>query len=648
MYNVSYSIIIAIVIILSNLLGAVQAQTVDPSRLFFDETWEPKIFTLPTSFTDKDLLTSGNNSNITVLLNDEINKINPTVLGINSTFRSNNLMATDPSRLNLYKNSGWKTYRYPAGSGSNEFYFDGNLPNSTSLHKVKVKKEIPLGEATEVGIIDGTRDKNFKPSDFIKFKGKVNGEATVVVNYFYARYSKAANREERVLRAAKYAADFVKYMNITNNANVKYWEIGNEVYGKWEDGYYVDGSDGDGHFIGEVTPTEYGEDLIVFAQEMKKIDPTIKIGAVILDNSEDSKDWNNKVLAAAKDHIDFLAVHNYFYGEKDSNLENILKGAEQIGDIKTMVDEITVNIGKPIGYYPLAMTEFNSRGNYNLTMVNAMFTTEVIGEMMRHGYGMSTRWVGEWKGPKDGLTDSFKGTIAFEDANQPDFTPRQAYMSYRYFESYFGDRLIGATSSTDGLEVYASRFSDKKIGLVIINETDSEKKVKIKIPDADGRNMTFGDAYWYEIYATSIESNSMNGGTSKFYINGETGTTAGGGPIDFENVKPYKGNFENNKIFVAHKYSINYMVIDVTHEDLALEEINKIDIKVFPNPVGDVLQIEESEQILSIKIIKMNGMLVKTIKNPLNKIDMSTLKPNQYILEIRTEAGVSVNKIVKI
>ncbi|MCK5782440.1 MAG: T9SS type A sorting domain-containing protein [Flavobacteriales bacterium] len=643
----NYSILIFL--LLTSFLNTLVAQKIDPSRLFFDEVWEPKIFNLPSAFTEKDLLASGNNAVITIYLNDEINKIYPTVLGMNTTFRSSNEMATNPTRTELYKQSGWKTYRYPAGSGSNEFFFDGNAPSTSELHKVKIKKEVPDGASSNVGIIDGTKSKNFKPSDFIQFKSEVNGEATVVVNYFMARYMKASNRTERVLKAAQYAAKFVKYMNVDNDANIKYWEIGNEIYGKWEDGFYVDGSDGDGHFIGEVTPTEYGEDLIVFAEEMKKIDPSIKIGAIILDNRMDAKDWNNKVIEAAKEHIDFLVVHNYFYGEKDSDLKNILKGAEQIGTIKTMVNDMTLEVGKPIGHYPLAMTEFNSRGKYNMTMVNAIFVTEVIGEMMRHGYGMSAKWVGEWKGPKTGSTDSFKGTIAVEDLNQADYTPRQAYMSYRYFESYFGDRLIGATSNTSGVEVFASRFSDNKIGVVIINETGSTQKVKVKIPDASSKNMTFGDAYWYEIYATSIgDGQTMNGGTSKFYINEETGTTEGGGPEDFANVKPYKGYFENNKIFEAHKYSINYIVIDVTHEDLAIDDINKIDIKIYPNPVGDFLRIDESKKIQSIRIVNMNGMVVRTIKRPKNNVDVSSLTPNQYIVEIRTSEGISISKMIKI
>ena len=313
-----------------------------------------------------------------------------------------------------------------------------------------------------------------------------------------------------------------------------------------------------------------------------------------------------------------------------------------------MVNSITAAIGKPEGYFPLAMTEFNSRGNYNLTMVNAIFTTEVLGEMMRHGYGLSTCWVGEWKGPKTGASESFKGTIAVDDANQADYTPRQAYMSYRYFESYFGDRLIGATSNTSGVEVFASRFSDNKIGVVIINETGSTKKVKIKIPAATSKNMTFNNAYWYEIYANEIESSTVNGGTSKFYINGETETTAGGGPTDFADIEPYKGDFENNRIFEAHKYSINYMVIDVTSNELAIENINNIDVKIYPNPVADFLNIEGEGKIKSIRIINMNGMVIQSIKHPTKKIDVSFIKPNMYLLEVKTDKGISVNKIIKI
>ena len=185
------------------------------------------------------------------------------------------------------------------------------------------------------------------------------------------------------------------------------------------------------------------------------------------------------------------------------------------------------------------------------------------------------------------------------------------------------------------------------MGIVIINETGSEQKVEINIPGADNRNMTFGDAYWYEIYAESIgDGSTMNGGSSKFYINGETGTRAGGGPTNFADVKPYKGDFENNKVFIAHKYSINYMVVDVT-SDLSSNDIDFINIKIYPNPIKDILNIDKTEKIESIKFINMNGIVVKSLNNPPNTINVSDLKPNQYLLEIITERGISITKILK-
>ena len=46
--------------------------------------------------------------------------------------------------------------------------------------------------------------------------------------------------------AASYAASFVRHMNQTLGANIKYWEVGNENYGPWQAGYIVNGDTIDG------------------------------------------------------------------------------------------------------------------------------------------------------------------------------------------------------------------------------------------------------------------------------------------------------------------------------------------------------------------------------------------------------------------
>ena len=205
-----------IIILASNITDAIAQQQIDKkldgNRNFFDTTWQEKFFINPTNFTEKQLTINENNVSVDILINDSINKILPTLFGVNTTFRSGNEM---PTRVdNLYKPSGWKTYRYPAGSGSNEYFFDGVFPSDA--HKVKLKNNIPDGPSEDVNFIDGTKSPNLTPNGFMEFIHNANGEATVVVNYFYARYGKTTEgtRDARVLQAAKYAAQFVKKMNI--------------------------------------------------------------------------------------------------------------------------------------------------------------------------------------------------------------------------------------------------------------------------------------------------------------------------------------------------------------------------------------------------------------------------------------------------
>ncbi|MGJ8454646.1 alpha-N-arabinofuranosidase [Pseudothermotoga sp. U03pept] len=79
---------------------------------------------------------------------------------------------------------------------------------------------------------------------------------------------------------------------------VKYWGIGNEVYGPWQ--------------VGHCSASEYAEKLRQFAQFMKAVDPSIKIIAVGADNPE----WDMTVLKHAGALIDYISIHQY-HGSED-------------------------------------------------------------------------------------------------------------------------------------------------------------------------------------------------------------------------------------------------------------------------------------------------------------------------------------------
>jgi alpha-N-arabinofuranosidase len=79
--------------------------------------------------------------------------------------------------------------------------------------------------------------------------------------------------------------------------NVKQWELGNEIFGKWVRGH--------------VSGTEYAQAAVRYAKAMRAVDPTIQLIAVGEGIFPGSDDWNSAVLKIAGSEIQYLAVHDY-------------------------------------------------------------------------------------------------------------------------------------------------------------------------------------------------------------------------------------------------------------------------------------------------------------------------------------------------
>ena len=63
--------------------------------------------------------------------------------------------------------------------------------------------------------------------------------------------------------AAEYAAAWVHEVNIKNQLGIKFWEIGNENWGKWQAGYNVKER-------GIIDPKKYGQHCRIFIEKMAK------------------------------------------------------------------------------------------------------------------------------------------------------------------------------------------------------------------------------------------------------------------------------------------------------------------------------------------------------------------------------------------
>ncbi|WP_340935902.1 leucine-rich repeat domain-containing protein [Polaribacter haliotis] len=94
----------------------------------------------------------------------------------------------------------------------------------------------------------------------------------------------------------------------------------------------------------------------------------------------------------------------------------------------------------------------------------------------------------------------------------------------------------------------------------------------------------------------------------------------------------------------TERITLNY---DAT---LNTEDVSFSDkIKLYPNPVNDLLQIKNSDnlKISTIMIFNVLGKKVKVIRNPENAIDVSDLSKGIYFLNINSENGKIVKRIVK-
>ncbi len=108
---------------------------------------------------------------------------------------------------------------------------------------------------------------------------------------------------------------------------VKYWGIGNEIYGRWQ--------------IGHKDARAYADDAAEYSKAMKMVDQNIKTIAVGFDVP-----WNTEVLKRAAPYIDYIAVH--FYCGSDDYYANVANSAVAEDKLRVAAETIdSVLAGSP-------------------------------------------------------------------------------------------------------------------------------------------------------------------------------------------------------------------------------------------------------------------------------------------------------------
>ena len=219
------------------------------------------------------------------------------------------------------EDAGMKFLRFPGGEESDVYNWAAppyNDPTTSGINRIS-DYDFPAAFPSIWNRAEGTwAQDNYDFDEFMADCQTIGAEPVIVVA-FDGIYKPASPGGTSLTydEALTMAVEWVRYANITKGYGIKYWSLGNETF--HENGF---GGANPGY-------EQYGIDAAAFAQAMKAVDPTIKIGI----NGNTYNDFN-LALAACAPYVDFLDVHAYpCYGfESYSEYENATISATTVVD----------------------------------------------------------------------------------------------------------------------------------------------------------------------------------------------------------------------------------------------------------------------------------------------------------------------------
>jgi len=526
---------------------------------FFLDAWAARNFSTPDTVTGTVTSLAATDS-LTVDVNKVLAKVPPYLFGNNSNLWMGQIV-TQPSLMQYIKDLSPRIIRAPAGSVSDIYFFDGTDANPRPADAPDSVLGAD-GKPVDIGKWYGGNAGDFtlKLDNYYALLAQTGSTGIITVNYGYARYGLSA---DPVAAAAHLAADWVRY----DNGRTKFWEIGNETYGSWEAGYFIDTTKNQDHQPYQVTGALYGAHVKVFADSMRaaarETGATIYIGATLYQQAPAAGDvsaiqgWTSGVLANAGATADYFIVHNYFTAYKtNSSIADILGTSWSVPSaMMSYVRQQVSAAGQ--GMKPIALTEWNIQATgskQNTSYIAGVHAALTLGALMRNQYGEASRWDlanGYDNGDDHGMFN------AGDEPQAPAWNPRPAFYYMYYFQKYFGDRMVYDTlrnvPGNSDVVTYSSTFSSGQAGSVLINTGPYNHVVSI-----DFQHFPAGSRYyWYTL--TGGTDGTFSG---QVYVNGTGPSSPTGGPLTYASLKAYSAPLKGSIKVLLPPYAVIYLVAD--------------------------------------------------------------------------------------
>lgn len=104
---------------------------------------------------------------------------------------------------------------------------------------------------------------------------------------------------------------------------------------------------------------------------------------------------------------------------------------------------------------------------------------------------------------------------------------------------------------------------------------------------------------------------------------------------------------QNASLYPNPSAQMGYGILNFykTYQTLGLKDIIKTNIKIYPNPAKDFINITSDKAVKSVEIYDVLGRSIKVDFS--NKINVSQFSKGNYILKIKTDSGDIIEKFIK-
>ncbi|MFD0820598.1 cellulose binding domain-containing protein [Micromonospora zhanjiangensis] len=412
-----------------------------------------------------------------------------TALGVNHAIWDTNLGTTETS--DLLRAAGVKMLRYPGGSYADIYHWKTHTA--------------PGGYVAP----------NTDFDTFMAATKRVGAQPMIIANYGTGTPAEAA--------------DWVRYANVTKKYGATYWTVGNENYGN---GIY--GSDWEADDHPDKSATQYANLVVEYADAMKAVDPTIKVGAVLtmpgnwpdgIKADADPGPWNRTVLGIAGPKIDFVDVHWYPGGNA---AESLSRTAHLTDAVYLLRQALTRYAGSNASRIGISFTELNV-GQGQDTQPGALFLADAYSGLLENGV-FTVQWWNAHNGIGDvttvaGQTDygdfgmlssgtcTADGSVCEPPLNTP-FAPYHGLSMMNLF-ARAGDQFVRAGTDNPLVAAHAVRRDNGDLAVLLLNR-DPDNAHPVTIDYAGyAPAATAPTVYTYTNGATSIAQDQSGSATSR-------------------------------------------------------------------------------------------------------------------------------------